>query len=379
MRWGWILVGLVVAAALGGLWYFNRIQWGPRGPMGALPVVVAPLEASTFNPHYTQSGRLSPKAEAEIRPAVAGIVSKIHFTEGQLVEAGDVLFTLDIRAYGAANQQAAAQFTQAKAAYERGQALRTQDAISQADLEARRAAYLAAAAGSRDAGVVGTSAVIKTPIAGRVGRAEATLGAVVGPQSGMPLTTVQQLDPLYVDFDIDEQTYLQLVERGQTSLRGIPVAVGLASDGTDFPLNATLTGLDNRLSEGTGTLSLRATLPNPSGTLISGLFARVKLSLPQPQTALLVNDAALGTDQTLRFLYKINASEQPERVVVTVGSMVNGLRAITSDALKAGDRVIVNGLMRIRPGMEVTPVPGDMRTLQPLAPPPPPAAAGAGA
>lgn len=359
--WGWLAL-VIIAAALGGLWYFNRIQWGPQGPMGPMPVLVAPLEEATYQPSFAQTGRLTPAAAAQVRTAVAGTVEKIHFTEGQLVKAGEILFTLDIRAFGAQNRQAAAQVTQAKAAYERGQTLRAQDAISQADLEARRAAYLAAAAGSSEAGVVGTRAEIKAPLSGRVGRAEVTVGEVV--QAGVTLlTTVQQLSPLYVDFEMDEQTYLQLVAGGEGQLRGTKVAVGLANT-ADYSLTATLTGLDNQLGTQNGSLRVRATMANPDGTLLPGLFARVKVNLPQTRTALLVNDAAVGTDQNQRFLYKIGASGQPERVVVTVGELVQGLRVVQGAGLKAGDRVVVNGLMRIRPGSEVTPVPADMRTLQ---------------
>jgi len=330
--------------------------------MGPMPVLVAPLEEATYQPTFGQTARLSPAAAAQVRTAVAGTVEKIHFTEGQLVKAGEILFTLDIRAFGAQNRQAAAQVAQAKAAYERGQTLRAQDAISQADLEARRAAYLAAAAGSSEAGVVGTRTEIKAPLSGRVGRAEVTVGDVV--QAGVTLlTTVQQLSPLYVDFEMDEQTYLQLVAGGEDQLRGTKVAVGLANT-ADHPLTATLTGLDNQLGTQNGSLRVRATMANPDGTLLPGLFARVKVNLPQTRTALLVNDAAVGTDQNQRFLYKIGASGQPERVVVTVGELVQGLRVVQGLGLKVGDRVVVNGLMRIRPGSEVTPVPADMRTLQ---------------
>lgn len=364
--WGWLGLAVLVAV-LAGFWYFNRIQWGPQGPMGPMPVLVAPLQQTTYQPTFTQTGRLTAAAAADVRAAVAGTVEKIHVAEGQMVQAGDVLFTLDIRAFGAQNRQAAAQLTQAKAAYARGQALRAQDAISQADLEARRAAYLAAAAGSTEAGVSGTQALIKAPLSGRVGRAEVTVGEVV--QAGVTLlTTVQQVTPLYVDFEMDEQTYLQLAAAGSGQLRGTEVAVGLANT-ADYPLVASLTGLDNQLGRENGSLRVRATLANEGETLIPGLFARVRVNLPETRTALLVNDAAVGTDQNQRFLFKIGANGQPERVIVTLGELVNGLRVVSGPGLQAGDRVVVNGLMRIRPGSEVTPMPADMRTLQPVGEP----------
>ena len=365
MRWLGLLVLLLILAGLGGIFYFTRIQWGGP-PMGPMPVLAAQVISQAYQPELPFTGRISAVAEAEIRPAVAGTVEKIHFKEGQLVKEGDVLFTLDLRAFGAQARQAQAQYTQAKAAYDRGVKLREADAISQADLDARKAAYLAAAAGSTEAGTFGNSAHVKSPISGRVGRAEVALGAVVAPGTSL-LTTVQQLDPLYVDFDIDEQTYLRLIEGGSGALRGTPVAVGLATDGTDYPLSAKLTGLDNRLGETSGALRVRATLENPEGALIPGLFARVKVQLPQTVQALLVNDAAIGTEQTQRFVYKVGANGQPERVVVSVGDMVDGLRAVQSleaGKLSSTDRVVINGLMRIRPGSEVVPMPADMRTLQ---------------
>jgi multidrug efflux system membrane fusion protein len=369
----WLLLGLLLAA-LPGLWYFNRIQWGGGPPDGPMPVLAAPLESATYQPTFQQTGRLSPVAEAQVRTAVNGTVEKVHFTEGQMVAAGQVLFTLDIRAFGAQSRQAAAQAAQAKAAYERGQSLRAEDAISQADLEARRAAYQAAAAASTEAGVVGSRAEIKAPLAGRVGRAEVNIGEVVQ-QGTTLLTTVQQLSPLYVDFELDEQTYLALAQSGEGQLKGTKVAVGLASD-TDFPLEATLTGIDNQLGTQSGSLRVRATLANPEGNLIPGLFAKVKVNLPNQETALLVNDAALGTDQGTRFLYKVVEGAQPVRVGVQVGDLVKGLRAVKGEGLQVGDLVVVNGLMRIRPGSEVTPMPADMRTLLPISGTAPIAAAG---
>jgi membrane fusion protein, multidrug efflux system len=369
MRWiKWLLL-VVVLAALAGLFYFTRIQWGGP-PMGPMPVLAAQVISATYQPEIPFTGRLSAVAEAEVRPQVAGTISKIHFTEGQLVKVGDALFTLDLRGQNPQARQAQAQAAQLKAAYERGAELRAADAISVADLEARKAAFMAANAATAEAGISGFSATIKAPIAGRVGRAEVTLGNVVSP-AATRLTTIQQLNPMYVDFDMDEQTYLGLMGGTNAPLRGTPVAVGLASDGLDYPLEGTLTGIDNRLGATSGALRVRATVPNEAGTLLAGLFARVKLTLPTQKEALLVNDAAILTDQTLRFVYKVVKGGQPVRVVVKVGDMVQGLRAVTpvtvSD-LTAQDSVVINGLMRIRPGSEVFATPADMRTLQLVSP-----------
>jgi len=365
-RWGKWVALVVLAVVLGGLFYFNRIQWGgpPSGPM---PIYAATVESATYQPKLTFTGRLSAASSAEIRPTFTGIVKEIHFTEGQLVKAGDALFTLDLRAYNGQARQAAAQFTQAEAAYLRGVQLRKDDAISQAELESRRAARDAAAANSAEAGMSGDVAVIRAPIAGRVGRADVVVGELVAREASPRLTTVQNTNQLFVDFDLSEQTVLGLMQGGQ--LKGTPVAVGLANDGVDYPYTATLSGLDNRLEPESGALRVRATLANEEGVLMPGMFARVQVSLPQEKTSLMVNDAAIGTEQTTRFVYKIGANHQPERVAVRVGELVEGLRAITPvkpEALTVGDHVVVNGLMRIRPGLETQPFPADMRTTQPI-------------
>lgn len=375
----------VVVVSLGVLGYFSyqRMFGGPAGinpAGGAMPVMVAPAESIAYSPTFTFTGRLKAVAEAEVRPQVGGMVEKIHFAEGQLVKQGDPLFTLDLRNYTAAASQAKAQLEQAKLAYERGVALAEQDAISKADLENRKAAWQSAAAANTAAQVNLDFAVVKAPISGRVGRADVTLGNVVSPQSAQVLTTVQQLDPMYADFELSEQDYLHLIQLagGVTpNLSDVPVAVGLAADGADFPMPGKLAAIDNRLGGDTGSLRARAELGNTNGVLVPGLFARVRVTVPTSETVVAINDAAIGTDQTMRYVYKINAQGQPERTVVTLGDLTTeGLRVITK-GLNAGDKIVVNGLMRIMPGMPVQPVDADMRTLQPLKPVGAPAQQGA--
>jgi multidrug efflux system membrane fusion protein len=367
MRWGIWVVLVLLLAGLGGLFYFNRIQWGgpPSGPM---PIYAAKIEQVQFYPKLTLTGRMQSASAAEIRPTFTGIIEKIHFIEGQNVRVGDPLFTVDLRAYNSQARQAAAQYQQAEAAYQRGLKLREMDAISQADLEARRAARQAAAAVSVEAGVSGDRAVIRAPIAGRVGRAEALVGELVSRESGLVLTTVQNTQTLYVDFDLPEQTVLAFPRADD--LKNMNVNVGLANDNNHhYPYEAKLLGLDNRLGVENGALRVRAALNNADGDLLPGMFVRIQLELPTEQTGLVVNDAAIGTEQTLRFVYKIGMNNQPERVAVQVGELVNGLRVISPverDSLKVGDYVVVNGLMRIRPGFETLPFPADMKTGQPI-------------
>lgn len=372
---------LIVVLLVIGVGYLAYHRWfgGASAPQqgGAMPAMTATVEKVEYKPVYHFTGRLKAVTEAEVRPQVAGLVEKIHFKEGQMVKAGQPLVTLDLRTFKAAAGQGAAQVEQARLAYQRGVVLRAQDAISTADLESRKAAWQAAEAFATQARVDLDHAVVKAPISGRVGRAEVTLGNVVDAGGGAPvLTTIQQIDPVYVDFEVNEQTYLSLVgaNAGDTpDLSNAPVAVGLANDGTEYPLEGKLSAVDNRFGDGSGSLRMRATLDNKNGALLPGLFARVQLTVPQTQTATLVNDSAIGTDQANRFVWKVGQDGTAQYQKVEMGDLVDGMRVIKG-GLQAGDKIIVNGLMMIHPGVPVTPVPTDMKTLQPISPTSPAAA-----
>lgn len=361
---------------------YQRLFGAPFNPMagfgGPMPVTVATVEAAEYQPEYHFTGRFTAVNEAVIRPQVEGTIQAIHFTEGQMVKAGDKLFSINPATFQTAAAQAEAALTQAKAAFERGEKLRAQDAISAADMESRSSAYRAAQAAYTQARQKLNDALVRAPISGRVGRPEITVGNPVSAGNGAPiLTTIQSISPMYVDFDASEQTYLQLLEQNLAagkSLIGADVAVGLATAGDDFPLQAKLTAVDNRLTNGTGSLRLRATLENSDGTLLPGLFARVKLTVPVSLSTVLVNDAAIVTDQASRMVWKIDANATaasptiPQPQKIEIGALSNGLRVVNS-GLKAGDRIVVNGLMRVRPGAQVIPMEGDMQTLQPKQPP----------
>jgi multidrug efflux system membrane fusion protein len=364
-----VLVGVAVLALAAWFLYGRIFSGAPETPQqgGTMPALVATAHAATFNPVYHFTGRLEAVTEAEIRPQVSGMVESIHFKEGDMVKAGQPLATIDLRNFRAQLAQGQAAAEQARLAYERGVKLREQDAISQADLDNRKAAWKTAEAQNTEARVNMDFAVVKAPIDGRVGRPEITVGNVVNAGGGAPLiTTIQQVDPVYVDFEVNEDTYLHLLSTGPDGapvLRDAPVAVGLADSGDDYPLQAHLSAVDNRFGDQSGSLRMRATLANPNGALLPGLFARVALTVPVSQTAVLVNDAAIGTDQANRFVYKVAADGTVAYQKVELGDMANGLRVITS-GLRDGDRIVVNGLLRIHPGVKVQPMEADMHTTQ---------------
>lgn len=368
-----LVFGIAIVGAFAYLGYTDHSAPEAQSYGGPMPVMVAPVASLDYQPSFDFSGRLSAITHAEVRPQVSGMVEEIHYKEGDIVTQGQPLFSLDLRTYKAGLQQSEAQLDKTRLAYERSKKLSEEGFLSQAEVETRLAAYREAEAANTQAQVNLDHAVLKAPISGRVGRPDVTIGNVVTAGLGAPLmTTIQQLDPLYVDFELNEQSYLRLLTiqpDGTPQLTDAQVSVGLATDGTDYPLNATLTAVDNKLDVASGSLRLRATLQNPTGALLPGLFARVRVTVPVSQTSLFVNEAAIGTDQANRFVWKMGADNKPEYARVTLGPVVNGLRAVSSPTLSAGDRVIVNGLMRVRPGAPVMPVPADMTTLQPLSAP----------
>jgi multidrug efflux system membrane fusion protein len=168
------------------------------------------------------------------------------------------------------------------------------------------------------------------------------------------LTTVVSMDPVYVGFEIDERSYLKYVARSRARAAQLPLAVGLA-DEDGFPRPAKLGFVDNRVDVTSGTLRMRAVLPNPDGRLTPGLYARVRIGDSfKPRTAVLVVDRAIGTDQSRRFVLVVNGENKADYREVKIGRLVNGLRVI-EDGLKAGEKIVVNGLQRVRPGTPVTP------------------------
>jgi multidrug efflux system membrane fusion protein len=361
-----LLLVLLVGYKLYSHWYGGGAA-GQGQQMGAMPALTASVEEKTFNPSFAFTGRVEAVTEAEVRPQVSGLVEKILFKEGDMVKKGQPLVVLDLRTFRAAAAQGAAQVEQAKLAYQRGVALQAQDAISVADLQNRKAAWQAAEAFAMQARVDLDHAEIKAPISGRIGRADITIGNVVTAGGGAPvITTIQQLDPMYVDFEVNEQTYLDMIGKDTESgmdMRNAPVAVGLASDGDDYPLEGKLAAVDNRFSDGTGALRMRAVLDNKNGNLIPGLFARVKLTVPVQTTAVLVNDAVIGTDQANRFVWKVGADNTAVYQKVTIDGLQDNMRVVT-DGLKAGDKIVVNGLAMIHPGVPLRPIPASMETLQ---------------
>lgn len=350
----------------------------------AMPISVATAVARDVNTWSEFSGRLRAVEDVDVRPRVSGVIETVHFKEGDMVKKGDALFTIDPRPYKAAADKAQAALAAAKANdmlaqsdLKRAKGLLAQNAIAQREYDARNSAAAEAAANVKAAAAqVELAALnlefseVKSPIDGRVGRPDITVGNLVQADGTAPvLTTIQSVDPVYADFDIDEQTYLRTMKAVRAGkAQDMPVFMALA-DETDFTRKGKVRSFDNQLRADSGTIRVRAEFPNTDGLLTPGLFARIRLGAADKHEAVMINDAAVGTDQDRKFVYTVDAKGNVNYRPVELGAVDGGLREITQ-GLKAGENVIVNGLMRVHPGMQVQPMMVSMQTLQPLNPPP---------
>ncbi|KVZ76200.1 efflux RND transporter periplasmic adaptor subunit [Burkholderia ubonensis] len=345
-----------------------------RGDPPAQPppeVGVATIAPRTVRLADAFNGRVEAVDAVELRPRVSGYLQRVAYKEGDLVPQGAVLFVIDPRPYRIALDRALAQRQRARAAaglaqvqLKRLQTLIDSHATSQEELDNARAADAQARADlqAADAAVADAQlnlgfTEVRAPIAGRVGRAMATVGNLARADDTL-LTTVVSQDPVYVYFDCDEQSYLRYnARRADPKHRAIgadPVRVGLANE-TGFPHAGTVDFLDNRLDPATGTIRARVRLANAERTFTPGLYARVQLVSGRDEDALLVDDKAVLTDQDRKYVYVIGPGDKALRRDVTIGRLLDGER-IVEKGLKAGDRVIVDGVQRVYyPGAPVKP------------------------
>jgi RND family efflux transporter MFP subunit len=321
------------------------------------------------------TGRLEAVESVEVRPRVTGYIESVNFTEGSTVNKGDLLFVIDPRPYRAELSKAEAELARAVARSElavadEGRSTKLLDikAVSREEYESRinaareAKADVAAARAAVDAAKLNLEFTrITAPISGRVSKAVVTSGNLVtgGSNTATLLTTVVSLDPMYVTFEGDEQIYLkynELARRGERSSSrdaANPVLMGLANE-DGYPHHGAMVFVDNQVDPRTGTIRARASFENKDGFLTPGLFARVKLLGHNSYRAVLVDDRAIGTDQSQKFVYVIDAENKVTYRQVTVGRLEDGLR-IVQKGLQPGETVVVNGLQRVRPGVVVAP------------------------
>ena len=329
---------------------------GQAGAPPAAQVVVKPVRQwDEF------SGRIAATDAVEVRARVSGYIERIAFKEGDEVKPGDLLYGIDPRPYKASYDNALAQLARARATAElarvqeqRAQVLVAVNAISREVFDTRRAAAAQGAADVRAAEAALASAQldlgfteVRSPIAGRVGRAMLTVGNLVQADQSV-LTSVISQDPLYVYFQPDEQSYLlymALARSAQRSASANPVRLGLASD-SSFPHAGVVDFVNNQVDSATGTITLRAVVANPQRLLFPGLYARVRLQGSGEFNAMLIDDKAILTDQDRKYVYVVGAKNEALRKDVTLGGFADDLR-IVQDGLAPEDKVIVAGLQKI--------------------------------
>jgi membrane fusion protein, multidrug efflux system len=316
------------------------------------------------------SGRVAATDSVEVRARVSGYIDRIAFKEGDEVGSGDLLFVIDPRPYRAAYDSAVAQLDRARATAalaqtqeQRGQNLIAANGISRDEFDTLRAAATQSNADVRAAeAAVATAKLnldfteVRSPIAGRVSRAMLTVGNLVQADQSL-LTDVVSQDPVYVYFQPDEQTFLrysELARKGERARSDNPVRVGLANS-QGYPYTGTVNFISNQIDAATGTINLRAVVPNAERVFTPGLYARVQLQGSAEFKALLIDDKAILTDQDHKYVYVVGPQNQATRKDITLGGLIDGLRVVQS-GLDADDKVIVAGLLKIfAPGTPVKP------------------------
>ncbi|EHP38041.1 multidrug transport protein [Cupriavidus basilensis OR16] len=381
------MIALAIVAVLGaGLatsifkpWHAGEAQAVP-GPAAPATVDVAAALGKTITEWDEFSGRLEAVDRVEIRARVGGTIDAVHFREGALVKKGDPLFTIDPRPYAAEVARAEAALaaaqvraSQAQTELARAQRLVQDNAVSRREFDERdngsreAIANVRAAQASLEVARLNLAYTrITAPVSGRVSRAEITVGNLVAAGAGTPvLTTVVSVSPVYASFELDEQTYLRYTASTASAAAGadggqskLPVFLGLANE-EDYPREGRIQSVDNRLDTKSGTIRVRAVFDNPDGRLLPGLYARIKLGGGTPHPVVLINDRAIGTDQGKKFVLVLDGANKLAYREVTLGPSYDGLRVIRQ-GLKADEKIVVNGLQRVRPGITVAPKPVDM-------------------
>lgn len=353
---------------------------GPVPVTVAKPVVREIVEDDEF------IGRFEAVDQVTVRSRVGGYLDKVHFTDGTIVKQGDLLFTIDQRPFQAALEEAQARLAVAntlvdftKTQFERAEKLSQTGNIPVATLDDRRREYLAAQGevDGAQAAVVRAKldleyTEIKAPLTGRIDRRLVSVGNLVqADQTG--LTTINSLDPINFYFDVDERQFLAYARDArsrnaslQEGAGGVDVTVRLADD-MESPVSGKLDFAENRIDQATGTMRIRAKIPNKDLILQPGLFGRVNMPGSLPYQGVLVPDDAVGADQDRRIVYVVDDAGKVSTKPIRLGPKLYGYRVVRS-GLTGNETIVINGLMRIRPGVTVKP---ELVTL------PPEAAAGA--
>lgn len=351
----------------------NAADATAAAPPQAVPVTVAAVDLRDVTTWQEFSGRLEAVERVRIRPRVAGVVQSVHFREGGLVKAGDLMVTIDPEPYAAAVAQneglvasAAARVQLAQTELDRGTRLSANKTISQSDMAQRQSAASEAAAGLQSAKAALKIAQlnldytqIRAPISGRAGKIEISVGNLVAAGSASDaLTTVVSVDPIYASFDAGEDLVTRALSElpivdGAPAIDQVPVEISTIAEGAKA-IRGRLQLIDNEVGASSGTIRLRAVFDNPGGRLLPGQFVRVRVGDPKSENRLMISDRAVGTDQDKKFVFVVGKDNTVAYREVQLGTSVDGMR-IVEKGLESGENIVVNGLQRIRPGALVAP------------------------
>ena len=344
----------------------------PPAPPPAQVTVALPIAAPVTD-FREFTGVTEAVESVDIRARVQGFLQEIHFTEGTEVQQGDLLYTIDPRTYQAEVDRAAAevqrlqaQLALAESEERRSAKLRQTSAVTEEEYAQRvgarqqaQASVLEAQATLDLARLSLSFTQIRAPISGRVGRTQFTVGNLVGYNDPTLLTSIVKLDPIYVLFEGTERRFLEYERRirdeglAAASDRKMPVFVGLEGE-EGFPHQGVIDFRENRVDPGTGTIQIRATIPNPDRTAAPGMFARVRVPIGQATTQLLVPQVAVAADQRGDFVIVVGSDNVAQARPIRAGRVVGDL-IIVQEGLTNTDRVVVNGTQKARPGAKVEP------------------------
>lgn len=375
-----LLLAVAAAALLYRYWGFWQAEPEAQAAPPPPTVTVAKPLVKEMEEWNDFTGQFEPLESVEVRARVSGYLESINFTDGQLVKNGDLLFVIEPRPYELALETSKAQLSQSEAELQLAQAqldrtaqLRKNDYATKETYD-ERVSQVAIAAAARDSAMASVNQAqlnldytrVTAPVSGRMGRHEVSIGnLVMGGTTGSTtlLTTIVSLDPIWLTFNVSEgdgMTYKRLVQKGEIrSARDNTVKVeGQLMDEKTWPLKGTIDFVDNQYNRSSGTIRVRAAFPNPDLFITPGQFGRVRVPMSQLRPTILVPDAAVVTDQSVKVLFTVTADGTVVPKQVELGAVTDdGLRIIRS-GITPDDRVIINGLLRARPGAKVTPEDG---------------------
>ncbi|MGO4378073.1 efflux RND transporter periplasmic adaptor subunit [Pseudoduganella sp. RAF53_2] len=362
-----LAVAGVLVAALSGCSEANSKDAAPAASQGT-PITAAVVLEKQITETQEFSGRMESIESVQIRSRVAGYITEIHFEPGAKVKKGQLLYVIDPRPFQAEADRARAAADAARARADlakielaRAEKLLADKAIAQREYDERAAGLKELDANARAALAQYENARLNleythvtSPIDGRVAKQEITLGNLIDPSA--VLTSVVSDDKIYATWDGDESTYLHVGAEAHAG-KPVKVRIGLASE-DGFPHEGKLEFVDNKLDTKTGAVRMRAVFANTDNILVPGLFAKVQIEAGSGDSArhnaFLINERAIGTDQSRKFVFVVNGEGKAEYREVTLGQTIDGLRIVRS-GLKTGEKIVVNGLQRVKPGAQLAP------------------------